>query len=857
MNLQGRVMNTEGEALSNINILVYNPGSKVLVAFAVSDDQGHFQTSVNSTSDSLDIEVSSIQYRKEYRSIANTSQNLQFELLPDVKQLKGITIKASPIEQRGDTISYLVSSFAVKEDRAIEDVLRRMPGIEVEPNGRILYQGVPLQKFYVEGLDLMDGRYGVVSKNLPQSSVSVVEILENHQPIRILEERTTSYQPSLNLKLKHDITTTGTAKLGTGVKPFLWDVNITPMIFTKNFQVLASYQTNNTGNDVSQQLKVLTLEDLLKNVDRPAENPGMLQIIDVNPPEISMNRYLDNNINLLNFNGLQRISRDFQLRANLYYINDIQGEQAALQRTLYTPSDTLTFTEDFNNRLHDNYLNSEFTLTRNVKNNYLNNELKIQSRWDKQTGVINTGSEDIVQSLKDPFKAISNELRTVNPVGKYLVEFWSFITYDHSPHSLAVSPGQFEENLNYGESYKKVLQQMDLKHFYADHSASLVLSWKRLNINPRLGIAYRRQMLESNIFITQQEEEREAGPSFINKLDGRHTRAYLQTEVEYRKSGLTLKARLPLSWQQIYMDDLTSEGEQKLSRLLFDPHLSVDYRINGFWRVRGSWSYANRLGDIDRVNFGFILRNYRDLSQNAAPLSETSSNNFSLNLSYRNPITSFFNSFSYIYVFSHNNLIYGNKVQSDGTTIIQAVELPNTSYSHNLQAYTSKYFAVTKTTISFHANYNQRRGKSLMNGELFIATSILFNFKPELNIRITKWLNAEYGLNASYIQTFIENEKKGNISILRNNFNVFAFPTKSQLISISSEYYKCQGDNNLFVDFLYRYTITKRKIDVEFRWNNIFNSKTYTTYQANAFIVWESSYFLRPSQVFLSVKFSF
>ena len=88
-NLQGRVMDTKGEALARINILVYMPDSKVLIAFAVSDSDGRFQTTVNSPTDSLDIEVSSIQFRNEYSSIANASQILQFELVPEVKQLDG------------------------------------------------------------------------------------------------------------------------------------------------------------------------------------------------------------------------------------------------------------------------------------------------------------------------------------------------------------------------------------------------------------------------------------------------------------------------------------------------------------------------------------------------------------------------------------------------------------------------------------------------------------------------------------------------------------------------------------------------------------------------------------------------
>lgn len=857
VSIQGKIVNTKGEALSRINILVYLPGSKSLIAFAVSDDKGNFQTNVNSPSDSLTIEVSSINFQNELLTIANISQNLQFELTYDVKKLETFTVQASPIKQKGDTLSYLVSSFTNENDRAIEDVLRNMPGIDVEPDGKILYQGVPIQKFYVEGLDLMEGRYVIVSKNLPHGSVSTVEVLENHQPIRILEDKQASYQASLNLKLKPGITTTGTAKVGTGLSPFLWDVNITPMTFTKKFQIVSSYQTNNTGNDVARQLKVQTFDEFIRNADRPSENPQMLNVQSANPPVIEQSRYLDNNIHLLNFNILQKIGNDFQLRTNIFYVNDIQQQQASVLHSLYSPTDTVAFTETMDSRQHDNYLYTEFSLNRNVKKNYLNNELKIQSRWDKGLGTVFTGSEDVEQSLKNPLRSISNNLRTVNSIGKHLVEFRSYIFYDDSPHNLEVEPGRFEGALNDDEMYGKTRQQIDLKRFYTDNSAGFVFSWKKISFSPRMGIAYRQQFMESNILKTENGGESVTGPTFENNLEGRHTRAYFKTKVEYRKSRFTVSAKLPFSWQHVALNDLVLDGNQNLTRFLFDPRLSIDYKINSFWRIRSTWAYTNRLGDIDKIHYGFILKNYLLLTQNAAPLSETSNQNFGMRLSYRNPITSFFNSFNYIYGISNTNLMYSSIVQADGTTISQTFSLPNTAYSHNLQGRTSKYFAAAKTTIGFRANFNHLRGKSLMNGELFNSTNLFFLLAPDFNVHITNWLNSDYSLEANYIKTFIEDEKKSDISILRHKLNIFAFPAEDQLISLESEYYKLDNKNNFFVDLLYRYTISKRKIDIEFHWNNIFNNKTYTSYQASTFTVWESTYLLRPSQVFLSVKFSF
>lgn len=191
-------------------------GQSSILAYGFTNDSGRFTITFNTSYDSLEITVSSLAFERQTKTIGNSSQEIRFTLAPDIKQLETFTVRASPLARRGDTLSYFVQSFASKTDRSIDDVLRRMPGIEVEPGGKILYNGLPIEKFYVEGLDLMDDRYAPVSRNLPHEAVATVEVLENHQPIEILRDRLSSQHASLNLKLKRKATYTGTAKIGAG-----------------------------------------------------------------------------------------------------------------------------------------------------------------------------------------------------------------------------------------------------------------------------------------------------------------------------------------------------------------------------------------------------------------------------------------------------------------------------------------------------------------------------------------------------------------------------------------------------------------------------------------------------------------
>lgn len=118
-------------------------------------------------------------------------------------QLKEVTIKADRIREQGDTITYTTSSFAQAQDRSIGDVLKRMPGIEVSRNGRIQYQGEDINKFYIEGSDLLGGRYGIATNGISHEDVGAVEVMEKHQPMQVLSGISYSDKAAINLKLKN------------------------------------------------------------------------------------------------------------------------------------------------------------------------------------------------------------------------------------------------------------------------------------------------------------------------------------------------------------------------------------------------------------------------------------------------------------------------------------------------------------------------------------------------------------------------------------------------------------------------------------------------------------------------------
>ena len=435
--LTGYVKDTEGEPLPNIKVLAYKAGSRIIVAYAGTENDGSYKISVSAEADSLDVATSSLFFEKQTKRIANRTQTVDFILREETQELKGVTVRARSIEQKGDTLEYIVGSFVQKQDKSIEDVLKRMPGIEVADDGKITYQGLPIQKFYVEGMDLMGGNYAAVSKNLPHQSVSSVEVYENHQPVKMLEDKVDSEQASINIKLAKDVALTGTAKVGLGAWPFLWNVNLTPMLFSGKVQMLAAYRSNNTGDDLTLYSRMLTMENL--QGERPAKLGEELSVKQAATPLFSTNRYLDNQTHLGNLNTLFPVSENTTLRVNLYYLNDLRKQSARQSNTLYLATDTLAYAEQIDNRFRDNQLFGTITLNRNDKVYYLDNKLNFSTAWDKAFGFDVNNGLLVRQTLETPALSIDNDLRLIIPVGKHLLDFTSYIGYGQLATCLTIA----------------------------------------------------------------------------------------------------------------------------------------------------------------------------------------------------------------------------------------------------------------------------------------------------------------------------------------------------------------------------------------------------------------------------------
>lgn len=248
--ITGKVYDAEShEALSGA-ILIVRQGGKI-VNYCTTDAKGQFH--FDDVKPDSQLEARMMGYH-EY-IFKPDAGNLDILLKPEKIIIDEAVIKAPPVVSRGDTISYLIPALTNPADRSLQDVLKRIPGVQVSDKGYVQYNGKPINKFYIEGNDVLDSRYNLAIQNLSPESITTLQIFENHQPIKALEGMVRSESAALNIVLQDKVKGQWIAELELGGG---YDANADIPLSTGGFlsrfsrktQLMATAKYDQTGEDI-------------------------------------------------------------------------------------------------------------------------------------------------------------------------------------------------------------------------------------------------------------------------------------------------------------------------------------------------------------------------------------------------------------------------------------------------------------------------------------------------------------------------------------------------------------------------------------------------------------------------------
>ena len=240
--VRGRVTRSDsGAPVEDANVMLCRSDGRSVYRFAMTSFDGTYSIEYSGDDDSLAVRVTGFNLRTQTKVIPARSMTVDFSMEWAAMSLGEVTVRAEPVERRTDTVVYHVESFRER--------MSRMPGIEVSRSGRLRYNGKDIGRMYVEGLDMLESRYGLATNTIRAEDIASVEVMEDHQHIKIYEDQGLPGAPAVNLRLKKGARGTwgGYIAAGGGYRPAMWYGEAAAMYFGRRFQTMDTYKTNNTG----------------------------------------------------------------------------------------------------------------------------------------------------------------------------------------------------------------------------------------------------------------------------------------------------------------------------------------------------------------------------------------------------------------------------------------------------------------------------------------------------------------------------------------------------------------------------------------------------------------------------------
>lgn len=834
------------QPIAGVMVTIRPSGESKIVKYTQTKADGTFTLELTSFPENHVLHFSMMSFAPQSMPLEKERTIYNVQLIEQATRLKEVIVKSPGIFEKGDTIAYVVSNFADVQDKTLADVLKKMPGIEIEKSGRIKYNGVAINKFYIEGKDLLGGRYGLATNNVHQKDVSTVEVMENHQPIKALEDLSFSQNPAINIRLKEDAKArwVGTAKLGSGFDPLLWQAELFAMRFTAKAQTLNTYKTNNTGLDVSRETMAFTVDEIRSQFDKSYR---MRNYISINPDrltEIDEDRVRKNKSHIVSTNNLWSLGKNTDLTAQVSYTNNRLRSESSSQTTYFLPDSTIRTDLSESARSRQNQLSADVILTANKPRTYFKNKLNTHLLWDDVSMNV-TGTYPNRQRGSIPHRQISNDLELLVRSGNKSYTVNSFNLYQHKPQELTVSRADETQ-----------YQQLRSSSFFTNTFTSLGFYFRPILLSVKAGIV--------GVFRQMDSELTGVGDSLgrlNNDLSMQYVNLYVSPEAEYKNGGLEAKFDMPISFTPYRYHDKLSGAKESTSKLLLSPRLYLRYYFTARFYASLSGRLAQSPVDEQLFYSGLILQNYRNLTQGLISYQTGNQKSLSLHLSYKNPMKAFFANASGYRSWSVAKRV-SNRYFLNEFLLNTFIPQNHSSNLWMIDGNVSKGLSGLGGMVTLRSSFMHYKGSMFQNEVKTPYTSGAWDVSAKINAQIAQWMNGSY--EVKYMKNNLQLTEKNLRTSTQNIFQTVSIhitPKEHWYIHLSGEHYYNeiteQVSKHIFLaDAGFTYSFNSGW-EIQLTAKNLFNQRTYSYTAFDGLTETSKAYRIRPRNFLASVFFRF
>ncbi|WP_316819176.1 carboxypeptidase-like regulatory domain-containing protein [Pedobacter nyackensis] len=867
--ISGLVKDSIGDPVEGASVTIVDKDGAGIV-FEKTDHKGVFKCRFQNTSAQFSIKITALGYQQSIVPFAgSTDERYVIILKKIVRQLQEVVIKSdSKISLSSDTLKYNVKAFADKNDRVIADLIGRLPGIQVDEKGAISYNGKRINNVYIDGDNLLSGRYRLATNNVPVGAVAQVQVIERDQPVKALNGYVVANNVSLNLKLTDSARTMSinTGHIGLGNKAYHAELN--NLIFQQKLKGINNLKTNNIGENLEIENADIGLSGNVSEMNLRSPRP-YLSMQNETLPAIAEQYYLMNNDNAANINTLFKFKTDWSMRLNVATLQLKRKNRYYNRLNYFLPgADTISYDEAQNSTFKLNHWQVQAQVEKNSNSIYLRSVTRIDiPKWDRIGNTAQNG-QGFKQNQPSSYSSLSNETNLIKALGvSNILQYNSLLQYYKLNEALTILSGIQENIVNDSIGYLKLDQHARTRNIFINQSVTYKTKFDQFILSASFGLLYERNKLNSVLYKTDSSMViSSVGNQFNNDVVFSNLGFFGKVSAIYlfeKRSSVSIEASPTYSF--IHYTGQKKAASGKNAWFLPNPIVEFRKRTGNYAETNFRYSRQTEFGQVNDIYQGTMLVNYRQFNFNDAPLPKTNINSMGLRYAYRKPLKMFFYNLNFNFDQTKQNFINTYTLDS-GLTKSVAIDFKNRTDRYALSANLSKYLFFLSTNVSASGNLSLQKGNSFYNGQISPYHSYVVSFSGTARRKVfskaTVSVTAETG-------KFINEQKISGSAVTKNATDLKKIKVEwqhnltTQLlfgVSYKFSWYKQSLQNpvaNYFIDLNLKYTPAKWKSYFELNGINLINQAVYKqiVFNSNQLSVFQMP--LRARTVLLKYAFSF
>lgn len=859
------MINQKNEPISIANILI-KVDSTVVIVYTYSDESGNYMLETNKKG-KFNLFFSALGYETLVIPINITNQSkiiVKNSVLKEKTfELDEVIIQAEkPITIKKDTVIFNAKSFSKDSDQIVEDLLRNIPGITVEGNGVIKIGGKEVEKVMVDGDDLFEKGYKILTKNMPPDQIDKVELLQRYSNNKLLKGVEESDKVALNLVLKEDAKRQwfGNVTLGYDItfnNRYSLQGNL--MNFGKKNKYYFLTNLNSIGYDATGDINQLIRPFRYGEPASIGDNESAYSVLDLGSytPNFKASRTNFNNVELASLNAIFTLSKKVKLKTLGFFDWDENDFFRNSTQTFNTNNTDFTNTEDFKLR------NKKVVGFGKIDLNYdlsKNKTLKITTKYNNQEDDNNSNlifnTESTIERLKSSNTLFDQKISFTNKfkdkkvfllTGRYIDE--------KTPQHYNINQFFYQDLFPNTTNSNNIVQLSENKMQFAGFEAHLLDRKQNGNLLELLvGNQYRKDKLRSSFLLKENSIILER--PYQNNTIYASNDIYFKTKYRLKLNNFGLTGKL--DFHQLF-NTLENDNMSKQQPFFINPKISLDWEINKKNKLLASYKYKTTNAKILNVYKDYILTSFRLFEKGTDSFNQLNASSVILNYQLGNWNDKFFANTFILYTknhdfFSTNSLITQNYSQSN-KILIKDREMLNVSSTMD------RYIKAISSNLKFTASYLKYNYKnSINNTELREIHSIGLNCGLELRSGFSGIFNYHLGAKwaTNKIKATVDNSFTNNTSFLDLSFD-FNDKFNVQLQTERYAFGNIDIGNSIyyFADLDAKYTIKKNKLIFSLSGKNLFNTETFKNYSISDISTSTTEYRLLPRYILLKMEYWF